>query len=300
MSRRNHRQNDTGKRQAQTLPYPKHGGGRRVAPATPRTPASLSGAGESAGGSDRGSAGGGGSDDSEYGDADGAGGGDDDDYDDDDDGGERQHLPGKGAVNNTRRNKSSLSLWLADVRQWLGHLLSGHRDSNPIWRKKIKKIEGRFGGGVSSFFQFTRFILELNIVLFTISFSFVTLPMLVHHVNRGAAESDHSFSVLNVFDGKGKMGASPMFFGGYTVFAGSYRMDVAYILVMTMLMFCLVYFLIRLFLIYRRQQLQRATAATDTQLVFSLCVQAARSPVRPACGLLILAVPHGRAAARLR
>ncbi|KAJ6657540.1 hypothetical protein lerEdw1_002253 [Lerista edwardsae] len=45
-----------------------------------------------------------------------------------------------------------------------------------LWRHDIRSIEGKFGTGIQSYFSFLRFLVILNIVIFLLVFSFITLP----------------------------------------------------------------------------------------------------------------------------
>ncbi|XP_061455298.1 transmembrane channel-like protein 7 isoform X2 [Rhineura floridana] len=45
-----------------------------------------------------------------------------------------------------------------------------------LWRQDIRSIEGKFGTGIQSYFSFLRFLVMLNIVIFLLVFSFITLP----------------------------------------------------------------------------------------------------------------------------
>uniref|UniRef100_A0A8B9S293 Transmembrane channel-like protein n=1 Tax=Apteryx owenii TaxID=8824 RepID=A0A8B9S293_APTOW len=48
-----------------------------------------------------------------------------------------------------------------------------------LWRHDIHSIEGKFGTGIQSYFSFLRFLVLLNFVIFTLMFSFVTLPSII-------------------------------------------------------------------------------------------------------------------------
>lgn len=47
---------------------------------------------------------------------------------------------------------------------------------NPLWARRIKVIEGRFGAGVASYFTFIRLVLEINVVLMLVTMFFVVIP----------------------------------------------------------------------------------------------------------------------------
>jgi ABC-type Fe3+-siderophore transport system permease subunit len=48
-----------------------------------------------------------------------------------------------------------------------------------LWRSSLKKIEGNFGTGVVAYFVFLRWLMVLNLLIFTIIFMFIILPQLV-------------------------------------------------------------------------------------------------------------------------
>lgn len=48
-----------------------------------------------------------------------------------------------------------------------------------LWRTSLKKIEGNFGTGVVAYFVFLRWLMVLNLLIFSIIFVFIILPQLV-------------------------------------------------------------------------------------------------------------------------
>jgi transmembrane channel-like protein len=48
-----------------------------------------------------------------------------------------------------------------------------------LWRSSLKKIEGNFGTGVVAYFLFLRWLMVLNLLVFTIIFMFIILPQLI-------------------------------------------------------------------------------------------------------------------------
>ncbi len=48
-----------------------------------------------------------------------------------------------------------------------------------LWRSSLKKIEGNFGTGVVAYFLFLRWLMVLNLLIFTIIFMFIILPQLI-------------------------------------------------------------------------------------------------------------------------
>eukprot|EP00039_Didymoeca_costata_P010920 m.149026 g.149026 ORF g.149026 m.149026 type:complete len:767 (-) comp15006_c0_seq20:1460-3760(-) len=157
-------------------------------------------------------------------------------------------------TDHSKRNKGCLGLQWYFFKLWIRDHIHSNKDPNPLWRRRIKRVEGKFGAGVATFFSFVRFILEINIIIMLIETAFVVVPawnnyeMLPQVATEGLTPNDvegslqeanytlvfenasKSFTARNVLDGGGIAGDSIMFFGGYRVLAGSYRMDVAYIL----------------------------------------------------------------------
>ena len=53
--------------------------------------------------------------------------------------------------------------------------------ANPVWSRRIKVIEGRFGAGIASYFTFIRLVLEINVYLMLVTMFFVVIPFSTHH-----------------------------------------------------------------------------------------------------------------------
>lgn len=110
------------------------------------------------------------------------------------------------------------------------------------WRGHLKEIEGQFGSGVVSYFVFLRWLMLLNLFVFLILFSFVSLPTLVicadtrqpvaeGHANNtsNATSCKYDFAyidanetdkgvltiVLNFFTGQGWISNTIMFYSSY-------------------------------------------------------------------------------------
>ena len=126
-----------------------------------------------------------------------------------------------------RRFTGTVKEWLYSLEPWRGHL---------------KDIEGQFGSGVVSYFVFLRWLMLLNLFVFLIEFSFVSLPTLVicadtrqgvtdGHTNYtsnatsckydfayiDANETDKNVltTVLNFFTGQGWISNTIMFYSSY-------------------------------------------------------------------------------------
>ena len=52
-----------------------------------------------------------------------------------------------------------------------------------LWRSLLKKIEGHFGTGVTSYFLFLKWIFLINIPIFILTFSFIVIPQILYDTN---------------------------------------------------------------------------------------------------------------------
>lgn len=126
---------------------------------------------------------------------------------------------------NLRAELGRCGLLFHDIRRWWELKRTRRRDPVPVWRGAIKKIEGQFGSGVASFFVFTRWLFLLNCSMALIWLPLVVIPTAIDF-NRDA--TTESFSFVNIFDGKGVVGESWMFYGvGWGGGCGGWRRTVA-------------------------------------------------------------------------
>jgi hypothetical protein len=133
------------------------------------------------------------------------------------------------ARNNVRKNMSWFKLQLYDLRAWLYVQRMRRRDPIPIWRTRIKRIEDTFGSGVSGFFVFARFLLLNNMALSVLFFSFLLLPMSLAFDYTAPVET---FGAENIINGRGILGETFLFYGGFTKKAGIYSMSLAYVCIL--------------------------------------------------------------------
>lgn len=108
-----------------------------------------------------------------------------------------------------------------------------------LWRGSLKVIEGNFGTGVVAYFLFLRWLLFLNLFIFTITLIFVIVPQIVLKAPRdvpcaelnatsvqccsegylsgdASNDSDSSFAILDLIQGTGFMERTILFYGMYT------------------------------------------------------------------------------------
>ncbi|XP_054634911.1 transmembrane channel-like protein 7 [Dunckerocampus dactyliophorus] len=80
-----------------------------------------------------------------------------------------------GELNSWRQWRQSTFRYLRrlqdNVHDWMTSL--------QLWRSDIHLIEGMFGTGILSYFSFLRFLVMLNLIIFTLMFSFVLLPIII-------------------------------------------------------------------------------------------------------------------------
>lgn len=105
-----------------------------------------------------------------------------------------------------------------------------------IWYSALKEVEGYFGSSVAAYFKFLRFLFILNIIAALIICSFIILPQALFNssdtpvIERLVAENridaepltlvpdddETGFSFFNLFNAKGALGQSILFYGAYS------------------------------------------------------------------------------------
>lgn len=87
-----------------------------------------------------------------------------------------------------------------------------------FWQNSIKAVEGLFGTGVGSYFRFLKWLFLLNIPIFLICFSFVTIPQLVSDLSEYPNKDcpRKNFIGWELLTGKGNFSCSPLYYGHYT------------------------------------------------------------------------------------
>ncbi|XP_017482979.1 PREDICTED: transmembrane channel-like protein 1 [Rhagoletis zephyria] len=101
-----------------------------------------------------------------------------------------------------------------------------------IWYDELKTIEGHFGCNVSSFFNFLRWLLMLNVLVLVCVFTFITFPQVLYntiateemYLNEtvltgnytGGDGEGESGLIMNVLTGEGYLQNSLIFYSGYS------------------------------------------------------------------------------------
>jgi hypothetical protein len=71
-----------------------------------------------------------------------------------------------------------------------------------LWAGHMKKIEGNFGSGVTSYFLFLKWLFIVNIPMFFLVFFFVTLPQLLYrYIELEGYKNSTAFRFEHIFTG---------------------------------------------------------------------------------------------------
>ncbi|CAN9509916.1 unnamed protein product [Ophioblennius macclurei] len=93
---------------------------------------------------------------------------------------------------------------------WLSFL-----HSLQLWQLLLKRVGGRFGSGVLSYFVFLRMLLFFNLFLFLVTGAFMVLPQAVHPPDPAPSAANRSFAGLELLTGAGSFSDSVMYYGYY-------------------------------------------------------------------------------------
>ncbi|XP_041943561.1 transmembrane channel-like protein 5 isoform X1 [Alosa sapidissima] len=108
-----------------------------------------------------------------------------------------------------------------------------------VWHGALKEIGGWFDSAVLTYFCFIKWLFMFNVFLLAFNLSFITVPEIVHMYN---STTNSTFEGLDLLTAAGYFHKSIMFYGGYNgevIKAGSYDMQLAYLLTMlTYMMLC--------------------------------------------------------------
>ncbi|XP_078319410.1 transmembrane channel-like protein 7 isoform X1 [Crassostrea virginica] len=104
------------------------------------------------------------------------------------------------------------------------HRMAEFAYSLELWRSHMKKIEGHFGTGVTSYFLFLKWIFLLNIPVFILTFGFVVVPQILYRYNikvpsgYGFTENQTvvSFTGEELLTGGNWFNNTEMYYGFYT------------------------------------------------------------------------------------
>lgn len=101
---------------------------------------------------------------------------------------------------------------IAARQSWYSWLSVLH--SLQLWQVPLKRISGRFGTGVLSYFLFLQTLLFFNLFLFLVTGAFLVLPQAVHPP--GPPPGQRSFTGLELLTGAGYFSDTVMYYGYYS------------------------------------------------------------------------------------
>ncbi|KAM8841968.1 transmembrane channel-like protein 7 [Synchiropus picturatus] len=117
--------------------------------------------------------------------------------------------------NKTQRQEEAKELsswrqWRRNSRRYLRRLKDDVQEwvsSIELWRGDIHLIEGMFGTGILSYFSFLRFLVMLNLIIFTLMFGFVMLPIIIApHASGNITYNINDGGICSVYPGSARRG----------------------------------------------------------------------------------------------
>ncbi|CAB3989408.1 Transmembrane channel 5 [Paramuricea clavata] len=138
---------------------------------------------------------------------------------------------------------------------------------NELWSGPLKKIQGKFGTRVLSYFIFLRWLFLLNILIFLLVLIFIFIPQIIYRPSTKYGNLT-SFHGTDLLDGGGWFNGTELYYGHYTsdtiqISAGyGYEMPLAYLLTCaTYFLLCLILMVTSMTSLYEKNYLEGGVGA---------------------------------------
>ncbi|CAH1795477.1 unnamed protein product [Owenia fusiformis] len=109
-----------------------------------------------------------------------------------------------------KRTKYSMSIGWSHFKQQLAEV----RYTMELWYNHLKKIEGHFGTGVTSYFLFLKWMFLMNMPVFLLVFGFIVIPQIIWRYQQSPIYTG-TFTGVELMTGWGFFENTEMFYGYY-------------------------------------------------------------------------------------